>query len=67
MPAWDLLRQLVDEVTPVLDRHGDLGTVDKLLAQLRSRGSGAAQQRARFASGSDARDVIFAVADATRP
>ncbi|HZD99223.1 MAG TPA: glutamate--cysteine ligase [Micromonosporaceae bacterium] len=67
MPAWDLLRQLVDEVTPVLDRHGDLGTVDKLLTQLRSRGSGAAQQRARFAGGSDARDVIFAAADATRP
>jgi glutamate---cysteine ligase / carboxylate-amine ligase len=67
LPAWDLLNQLVTQVRPVLDRHGDTATVEKLLELLSARGSGAARQRELYAAGADAREVILAVADATRP
>lgn len=66
-PAWDLLNQLVEQVTPVLDRHGDLATVEQLLASMADRGTGAARARALFAKTADAREVMLAAADATRP
>jgi carboxylate-amine ligase len=65
VPAWRLMRRLVDLVTPALDRHGDLATVTLLLGRLRAHGSGAARQRAVAA-----RDGLSAVlpylANATR-
>jgi carboxylate-amine ligase len=46
VPAWRLMRRLVDLVTPALERHGDLATVTLLLGRLRAHGCGAARQRA---------------------
>ncbi|MEU8818872.1 glutamate--cysteine ligase [Actinoplanes sp. NPDC048796] len=39
-PAWELVDELVETVTPALDRHGDLGTAYELLAPLRTVGTG---------------------------
>jgi glutamate---cysteine ligase / carboxylate-amine ligase len=44
-PAWDLLGDLVDRVTPALDRHGDLAVVTAGLDRIRRVGTGAARQR----------------------
>jgi carboxylate-amine ligase len=65
-PAWHLLRQLVDAVTPALERHGDLPMVKVLLGRLRSRGTGAAWQRATFARTGDLLRLMGVVADQTR-
>jgi carboxylate-amine ligase len=51
LPAWHLLRRLVERVTPALERHGDLATVTALLDRLRAHGTGAARQRAVVARG----------------
>jgi glutamate---cysteine ligase / carboxylate-amine ligase len=65
-PAWHLMRQLFDRVRPELDRHGDLEMVTVLLGRLRSRGTGAARQRAVFAASGDIADVVDWLADHTR-
>ncbi|GII23001.1 carboxylate-amine ligase [Planosporangium mesophilum] len=50
--AWDLLDRLIGYVEPALVRHGDLGTVTRLVELLRQHGSGAARQhRARHDDG----------------
>jgi carboxylate-amine ligase len=65
-PAWHLLRQLVEAVGPALERHGDLPMVKILLGRLRSRGTGAARQRAAFARTGDLLELMRHVADQTR-
>ncbi|BCJ42703.1 putative glutamate--cysteine ligase 2-3 [Actinoplanes ianthinogenes] len=65
-PAWRLLRQLVDYVRPELERHGDLQMVTVLLDRLRSRGSGAARQRALLAKGTPVAGVVDWLARTTR-
>ncbi|SNY41957.1 carboxylate-amine ligase [Paractinoplanes atraurantiacus] len=39
-PAWELVDELVETVTPALDRHGDLDTTYELVAALRTVGTG---------------------------
>ncbi|WJK40342.1 glutamate--cysteine ligase [Solwaraspora sp. WMMA2056] len=65
-PAWHLLRRLVDQIRPELDRHGDVGLVNSLLGRLRSQGSGAARQRAVHAGTGELRDVVGYLAGQTR-
>lgn len=45
-PAWRLIRQLFDYVRAELERHGDLEMATILMGRLRTRGTGAARQRA---------------------
>jgi carboxylate-amine ligase len=65
-PAWRLLRQLVDYVSPELERHGDAEMVTVLLDRLRSRGTGAARQRALLAKGTPVAGVVDWLARTTR-
>jgi carboxylate-amine ligase len=65
-PAWRLLRQLVDYVGPELERHGDAEIVPVLLGRLRSKGTGAARQRAVLAQNGSVADVVDYLAAATR-
>ncbi|MEV1285625.1 glutamate--cysteine ligase [Micromonospora sp. NPDC049679] len=65
-PAWHLMRRLVDRISPELARHGDLSLVTTLLGQLRSRGTGAARQRAVHARTGDLLDVVDYLAAQTR-
>jgi carboxylate-amine ligase len=44
-PAWELVGDLVDRVTPALTRHGDLDVVTTGLDRIRREGTGAARQR----------------------
>jgi carboxylate-amine ligase len=46
VPALDLVRRLVDHVTPALRANGDLDLVETSLQRLLDRGTGAALQRA---------------------
>ncbi|HYN92286.1 MAG TPA: glutamate--cysteine ligase [Pilimelia sp.] len=66
LPAWELLRRLVDRVTPALERHGDLAAVTLLLGRLRAHGTGAARQRALVERAGDVAAVLPYLADATR-
>jgi glutamate---cysteine ligase / carboxylate-amine ligase len=63
--AWDLLTELVEYLGPALDRTGDRATVDRLLARLAERGSGARRLRERFARTGDLAGAVRATADAT--
>ena len=65
-PAWRLLRQLFDCVRPQLERHGDLEMVTILLRRLRSRGTGAARQRAVLARTGSVSEVVDWLAAVTR-
>ncbi|AGZ45822.1 carboxylate-amine ligase [Actinoplanes friuliensis DSM 7358] len=65
-PAWKLMRQLFDYVTPELDRHGDLELVTVLMDRLRSSGTGAARQRALLSKQGSVEDVVDWLAAATR-
>ncbi|GIE93966.1 carboxylate-amine ligase [Paractinoplanes rishiriensis] len=65
-PAWRLMRQLFDYVRPELERHGDLDTATVLMGRLRSRGTGAARQRAVLAQQGNVADVVDWLARATR-
>ncbi|TWJ26163.1 carboxylate-amine ligase [Micromonospora endolithica] len=65
-PAWDLLDQLVERLSPALERHGDLAAVTDLLGELRRHGTGAARQRAVFARTGSLVDVVADVARQTR-
>ncbi|GID29398.1 carboxylate-amine ligase [Paractinoplanes brasiliensis] len=44
-PAWDLVGELVERVTPALREHGDLDVVSAGLRRLRRDGTGADRQR----------------------
>lgn len=65
-PAWRLMRQLFDYVSPELERHGDREIVAVLLARLRAKGTGAARQRALLAQRGSVPDVVDWLARATR-
>ncbi|GIE83884.1 carboxylate-amine ligase [Actinoplanes regularis] len=65
-PAWRLLRQLVAYVRPELERYGDLELTTVLLDRLRSRGTGAARQRALLAKGTPVAGVVDWLARTTR-
>jgi carboxylate-amine ligase len=65
-PAWRLLRQLFDYVRPELHRHGDLDRATVLMDRLRTRGTGAARQRAILAQRGSVADVVDWLARATR-
>jgi glutamate---cysteine ligase / carboxylate-amine ligase len=65
-PAWQLMRQLFDRVRPQLQRHGDLDLVTVLMGRLRSRGTGAARQRAVLAERGSVPDVVDWLATVTR-
>ncbi|MEV6344992.1 glutamate--cysteine ligase [Actinoplanes sp. NPDC051851] len=65
-PAWRLMRQLFDYVRPELERHGDLELVTVLMGRLRSRGTGAARQRAMLSRGAPVSDVVDWLARITR-
>ena len=64
-PAGRLLRQLFDYVRPELVRHGDLDAATMLMGRLRSKGTGAARQRARLAQRGSVHDVVNWLAEAT--
>jgi glutamate---cysteine ligase / carboxylate-amine ligase len=49
-PAWDLVADLLDRITPALDRHDDLDTVTTGLDRLRHLGNGATRQRRLLAT-----------------
>jgi glutamate---cysteine ligase / carboxylate-amine ligase len=65
-PAWRLLRQLFDYVTPELQRHGDLDQASVLMDRLRARGTGAARQRAILAQRGSVADVVDWLVRVTR-
>jgi len=65
-PAWRLMRQLFDYVRPELERHGDLEMATILLGRLRSRGTGAARQRAVLAPERSVADVVDWLVRVTR-
>jgi carboxylate-amine ligase len=65
-PAGRLLRQLFDYVRPELERHGDLDQATLLMDRLRTRGTGAARQRAILAQRGSVADVVDWLAQATR-
>ena len=65
-PAWHLMRQLFDCVRPQLQRHGDLDLATVLMGRLRSRGTGAARQRAKMAERGSVSDVVDWLAAVTR-
>lgn len=44
-PAWDLVEELIVKISAVLDRHGDLDTVERGLKRIRENGTGADRQR----------------------
>jgi glutamate---cysteine ligase / carboxylate-amine ligase len=65
-PAWRLMRQLFDYVRPQLERHGDLEMTTVLMGRLRSRGTGAARQRAILSQRGTVADVVDWLALATK-
>jgi carboxylate-amine ligase len=65
-PAWQLLRQLFDRVSPELARHGDLEMATVLLGRLRAKGTGAARQRAVHAKHGTMAAVVDHLAAQTR-
>ncbi|GIF15999.1 carboxylate-amine ligase [Actinoplanes teichomyceticus] len=50
-PAWELVGELLDRVTPALRRHGDLDLVTAELTRVRRDGTGAARQLADARTG----------------
>ena len=66
-PAGRMLRQLFDYVRPELARHGDLEAATMLMGRLRSKGTGAARQRALLAQRGSVHDVVNWLAEATKP
>jgi len=65
-PAWKLMRQLFDYVSPELERHGDLPMATVLMGRLRSHGTGAARQRAMLAQRGSVGAVVDWLAATTR-
>jgi carboxylate-amine ligase len=51
VPAWDLVDDFLDTISPGLDAHGDAASTRERLARLRERGTGAERQRAAAADG----------------
>ncbi|WP_258803039.1 glutamate--cysteine ligase [Pseudarthrobacter sp. NS4] len=57
-PASEVVAALLDHLRPVLEEHGELGTVEFLLFQVMTRGTGAARQREAHARTGSLRGVI---------
>jgi carboxylate-amine ligase len=64
-PAWSVVSALVRRIRPVLARTGDLSTVERELARLRSGGPGYADQRALLARTGGGSALVEALADRT--
>lgn len=64
-PAWELVAELVETVSPALDRHGDLATVHDGLARLRLAGTGARRQRRILDRTGDVHAVLAELARVT--
>ncbi|HTZ44046.1 MAG TPA: glutamate--cysteine ligase [Jatrophihabitans sp.] len=58
-PAWTVIDQLLDRLTPALRAAGDLAVVESGLGRLRRDGTGAERQRAAYA-GSGELDAVVA-------
>ena len=56
--AWELVAELVEQLSPALRRCGDEQLVAEGLARLRAQGTGADRQRAAFAPRSSLADVV---------
>lgn len=63
--AFEVVMALLDHLRPVLEEQGEFNTVEFLLFQVLSRGTGAAVQRASYARGASARDVVADAVDIT--
>jgi carboxylate-amine ligase len=61
--AFEVVTALLEHLRPVLEEQGDFSTVEFLLFQVLSRGTGAAVQRDSYAREASTRDVV---ADAVR-
>jgi glutamate---cysteine ligase / carboxylate-amine ligase len=61
--AFEVVTALLEDLRPVLEEQGEFNTVEFLLFQVLSRGTGAAVQRESYARGASTRDVV---ADAVR-
>ncbi len=61
------VRKLMDHVRPAMEDAGDWPTVLPMVEQVLQRGSSAQRQRALVRDGGDLRDVVAALAAATRP
>jgi glutamate---cysteine ligase / carboxylate-amine ligase len=66
VPAFDLIADLVDLVTPALEDTGDAERVRRGLDLIRRRGTGARLQRDLVAAGGSLDDVVDAVVARTR-
>jgi carboxylate-amine ligase len=64
-PAWDLVGELVETVTPALARHGDLATAHDLLECLRALGTGAERLRREHARTGDLSETLMDAARRT--
>jgi YbdK family carboxylate-amine ligase len=64
-PAEAVLKDLLNELGPDLDEHGELGLVEELLTGFRERGTSAARQRATFAATGDLHEVTHEAAALT--
>ncbi|MDF2051688.1 glutamate--cysteine ligase [Arthrobacter sp. Cr_A7] len=56
--AFEVVTALMDHLRPVLEEQGEFNTVEFLLFQVLSRGTGAAVQRGSYARGASTRDVV---------
>jgi glutamate---cysteine ligase / carboxylate-amine ligase len=63
--AFAVAMSLLDHIQPVLKEQGEFGTVEGLLFQVLSRGTGAARQRAMYATTGSLCGVIADAADVT--
>lgn len=66
VPAWDLIGDLVDLLTPALEDNGDAERVRNGLDLIHRRGTGARLQRDLVAAGGSLDDVVDAVVARTR-
>ncbi|MDP9823980.1 carboxylate-amine ligase [Nocardioides massiliensis] len=66
-PASEVVSTLVDYVSEALDAAGDTARVEKGLAELRDRGTGADWQRARVAETGDLAATVLEMARLTAP
>jgi glutamate---cysteine ligase / carboxylate-amine ligase len=65
LPADEQVDRLLAHVRPALERTGESGTVDALVAAARSRRTSAARQRAAFAPRGELADVVSLLVEET--
>ncbi|MGJ9404518.1 carboxylate-amine ligase [Arthrobacter sp. KK5.5] len=64
-PAGDVVFMLLDLLRPVLAEYGEEQTVERVVADMLSHGTGAQRQRKAYAPRNDLRDVVYAALAAT--